>query len=292
MTAPIEQDGRRLDRPDVPRTGRRRKRWIIAAAVLLGVLTVADFGLASLAEHEVSQQARQKLNLRDDPSVAIHGFPFLPQAISGGYGHITIYSGGVHLTDTLREVALNVELRDVRAPLSDLAGGNTDSIRIGKLDGEAKIQASDIGRLAKINDLKIEPSPEEYVRNGSPQQIEPTTTTHEKEEEESNSTAGLKMQGKVDIAGLTTEITAYAVVELDGRSIKVTPHRLQFGNAQGNTIVPPEVQRMLMPQFGVTISPGALPFDVRPTGVRAEKGFLVLKGESRDVAFSGNRPPR
>jgi hypothetical protein len=65
-------------------------RIILAIVVVAGLLVAADFGFAALAEHRVSQQAREELDLEDDPSVTVHGFPFTTQALAGDYGHIEI----------------------------------------------------------------------------------------------------------------------------------------------------------------------------------------------------------
>lgn len=53
-------------------------------------------------------------------------------------------------------------------------------------------------------------------------------------------------------------------------------------------MVPEQVRQTLMPQFEATISPGSLPFDVRPTGVAVERGALMMQGTAKDVTFADN----
>src|SRR4030081_121376 len=131
VTRPVAQQDRRAprtDRTSKPR-GRRAKKLIVVLVVLAGLLVGADFGLAAFAEHTISQKARDQLKLANDPSVTITGFPFTTPALSGDYSHITVYAAGVRVNDTLRDVELNAELRNVTAPLSDLLAGNAKTIK-------------------------------------------------------------------------------------------------------------------------------------------------------------------
>ncbi|WP_158884416.1 LmeA family phospholipid-binding protein [Amycolatopsis anabasis] len=291
VSRPVTQDGRtpRGTTPDSRRRGRRARKIIIVLVVLAGLLVAADFGLAAIAEHAVSQKAREQLKLTDDPSVTIHGFPFSTQAIGGDYRHISIYAAGVPLQDKLRDVELTAELRDVTAPLSDLTSGNTGAIKIGKLEGQVKIKASDIARvepLTKVENLRIEPASEDYVKTGQDKkETEPTTTANAPDEDDSS--AGVRISGNVQIAGQKVEIFCFAMIELDNNTIQFTPERLQFGNDKETTIVPPEVQKALLPNFRASVDVGSLPFKVTPTAVKVESGSVTLKGEAKDVTFAG-----
>ncbi|ANN21495.1 hypothetical protein SD37_01855 [Amycolatopsis orientalis] len=267
---------------------------MIALAVLVVLLVGADFGAAAFAEHTISQKAREQLNLTNDPAVTVHGFPFLTQALSGDYSHITINAQGVAVPPKLRDVDFNAEMSDVKAPLSDLTSGNTKSIVIGTLKGEVTVKASDIAKQApldKIENLKIEPVTEDYVRNGENGQGETTPpTTNAQGEPIDSSSAGIRLSGNVQIAGQKVEIFCFAMIELNGQKISIEPKRLQFGNDKETTIVPQAVQDALLPNFNATIDTGALPFSVTPTSVRVNSGSVTIKGEGKNVAFSGAKP--
>ncbi|UQS21594.1 MULTISPECIES: DUF2993 domain-containing protein [Amycolatopsis] len=278
------------------RRGRRARRIVISLVVLLALLVGADFGLAAFAEHTVSQKAREQLKLTDDPSVTIHGFPFTTQAIGGDYGHIALSASGVPIKD-LRDVGVTADLYDVTAPLSDLVNGNTDAIRIGRLEAQVTIKASDINKvdpLTKIEDLRIEPSSIEYVETGQDaesgtdsgagdQQGQDGTT----EEEQDQSKAGIRISGYVQIAGQRIEIFCFAMIELHGTAIDIVPKRLQYGNDKETTVVPEAVQQALLPNFKATIDTGNLPFEVTPTAVQVNSGSVTIKGEAKNVTFSG-----
>ncbi|TKG73059.1 LmeA family phospholipid-binding protein [Prauserella endophytica] len=284
--------------PSRKRGGRRAKRLVVVLVVLAGLLVAADFGVAAFAEHTVSQKAREQLGLTEDPSVTIHGFPFTTQAISGEYDHITVSAQGVPAGDVLRDLAIRAELRNVTAPLSDLTSGQTDNINIGDLEGQITLKASDIAQVSPLNniqDLRIDPSTESYVRNGEGNDDSQSGSggsgddgaTESQQEDEDDSTAGVRLSGKVQIAGEEVEIFAFAMIELDGTTIRITPHRLQFGNDRETTVVPQEVQQALLPNFEADINAGDLPFTVTPTAIRVDPGSLTISGEARNVTFAG-----
>jgi hypothetical protein len=265
---------------------------VIALVVLVLLLVGADFGAAAFAEHMISQKARTQLQLSDDPSVTIHGFPFLTQALGGDYRHISVAAAGVPVAGKLQDVAVNAELEDVTAPLSDLANGNTKAITIGKLTGSVTIKAADLARLSpldKIKDLRIEPSTTEYVENGDSGQSEPTTTkTNADGQPVDESSTGVRISGHLQFAGKDLEIFCFAMIEADakGGTINFVPKRLQFGNDQETTVVPQAVQNALMPNFKAAISTKDLPLSVTPTGVRVQSGSVTIKGEATNVSFA------
>ncbi|MPY98831.1 MAG: DUF2993 domain-containing protein [Actinophytocola sp.] len=256
---------------------------------MLGALLVAaDFGFAAVAEHQVSQQARKQLDLSDDPGVTIHGFPFTTQALGGEYEHITLSADGVAVQDALRNLELIAELRNVTAPLNDVIEGNTDAIEIGELEGIVKIRQRDVGRLIKLPNLEIEPAAQEFVKSGDPKDEVSVKDLEERRDAMDSfpTTAGLRLATTTRIAGSKTEIVAYGILELTQTSVSIAPHRLEIGHDNGTTVVPPQVRESLLPQFRTTISPGSLPFNVRPSGVAVQQGAVIVQGKANNVTFA------
>ncbi|WP_439384579.1 LmeA family phospholipid-binding protein [Amycolatopsis lexingtonensis] len=293
VSRPVTRDDRPGPPPDARRRGRRARRWVIALVVLVLLLVGADFGAAAYAEHMISQKARTQLQLTDDPSVTIHGFPFLTQALGGDYRHISVSAAGLPVADKLQDVAVNAELENVSAPLSDLTAGNTKSITIGELTGSVTIKAADLARLSpldKIKDLRVEPSSTDYVENGDSGQSEPapTTTTGADGQPVDESSTGVRISGHLQFAGKDLEIFCFAMIEADakGGTINFVPKRLQFGNDQETTVVPAAVQKALMPNFKASINTKDLPLSVTPTGVRVQSGSVTIKGEATNVSFA------
>ncbi|MEC3977012.1 LmeA family phospholipid-binding protein [Amycolatopsis sp. H20-H5] len=296
VSRPVARDDRPVGQPDNRRRGRRVRRWVIVLVVLALVLVGADFGAAAYAEHTISQKAREQLgNLSQDPSVTVHGFPFLTQALSGDYSHISVYAAGVPVQDKLRDVELSAELENVTAPLSDLLAGNTKTIKIGSLKGQVTVKASDFARfspLDKVQQLKIEPVTEDYVKSGDSGQAESTPTptvtpTDADGQPIDSSTAGIRISGYVQVAGQKVEIFCFALISVKDKKIEISPNRLQFGNDKETTVVPPAVQKALLPNFRATINAGDLPFSVTPTAVRVNSGSVTIKGEAKNVTFTG-----
>lgn len=300
-------------------------------AVLVGLLVAADFGLAAVAEHTVSQQARKQLGLRTDPNVTVHGFPFTTQALAGEYDHISVQAKGIEVNDVLRSVAIQADLYDVRAPLGDLLAGDVSNVTIGELEGQVKLKESVIANippLTRIQNLNIEPTTEEYVRKGEAARMDPQEAREQGAEDNSGdsqdagqaggqgggqaaengdgagtgaggqdettepngdgdpSTTGIRISGDVRIAGEKVEIFAFAIVKLTDSTITIAPQRLQFARSDETTVVPPTVQRALLPTFRVDIDAADLPFTVTPTDIRVTSEAVIISGEAEDVRFS------
>ncbi|MDV6012464.1 DUF2993 domain-containing protein [Haloechinothrix sp. LS1_15] len=259
------------------------KRTLVIVAILGALVVGADFAFAAVAEHRISQQARAQLELDDDPAVEIHGFPFTTQALSGSYHRISISAAGVPVSDILRDLELEAELRDIEAPLSDVLDGNTDAITIGELEGTVKVSQADLGRAIKFPTLRITDATEEYVHSGD----DADDVTNGDEEPEYGSTAGIRLEATTDLAGEEdVEIVVYGVIELAGDQVRVEPKRVELDRGGGTTVIPEAVRENLLPQFATTIDPGTLPFGVIPSGVAVERGALIVQGEATDVRFA------
>lgn len=283
------RDGARPDPVSQRKRPRRTGTKLLVFLVVLGALLVAaDFGFATVAEHQVSQQTRKQLDLKEDPGVTIHGFPFTTQALGGEYEHITLSADGVAVQETLRNLELTAELRNVTAPLNDVLEGNTNAIEIGELEGIVKIRQRDIGRLIKLPNLEIEPAAQEFVKSGDPKDEVSVKDLDERRDamDDFPETAGVRLAATTRIAGTKTEIVAYGILKLSQTSVAIVPHRLEIGHENGTTVVPPQVRESLLPQFRTTISPGSLPFNVRPSGVAVEQGAVIVQGRANNVTFA------
>ncbi|OLT46353.1 hypothetical protein BJF85_17110 [Saccharomonospora sp. CUA-673] len=282
------------------------RRIITVLVLVVGVLVAVDFGAATFAEHTVSQQGKDQLGVENAPEVGIHGFPFLTQAIGGNYGRITVEAKSVPVQDMLRDVDVKAELRDVDAPLTDLTEGNVDNVNIGEVDGEVTLKASDINQISpldNIEDLRIAPSSEAYVRHGDGAGAQAQETDGDDSantggdsngengevgadgEDNDDASAGIRLSGKVKLAGQELEIYAFAMIRLSGTTVEITPQRLQFGNDRETTVVPQAVQQQLLPSFEADINTGDLPFTVTPTGVEVGNDSITVKGNAKDVVF-------
>jgi hypothetical protein len=286
-------------RPAPRKRSKAVRRLVITLVVLLGLLVVADFGAAAVFEYQVSKRARDQFDLADDPSVKVGGFSFLAQAISGEYGHVMIDAKGVPVEDTLRDLEVHIELRDVQAPLSDLVSGSLKEVKVREVEGQVKVKASDVNRavaenksaaVRSITNLTIDPVSEQDVATdpGSRTDAEQEAADRAAEQEIEDTTAGARICATVDIGGEETELCAFGIISLIDAKMTFTPARLEIRNSVlGTGALPPVLDATAKQALTFTLDPGELPFTVTPTAVTVDSGVLSVKGTASDVVLGG-----
>jgi hypothetical protein len=273
-----------------PKAKRSRTRPIvITLVVLLALLVGADFGGAAIAEYQVSKRAKAAFGLADDPAVTVNGFPFLTQAISGEYDHITVDAKGVPIKNILKDVEVHADLRGVQAPLSDLLAGRTDSIVVKEIEGQLRVKEADFNRALQANMLKVKTSDITNVTIGpaSEKRVTAAPGTESDADNENadakalkaeaeDQTAGVRVGARVDFAGQPTDIVVFGIVSLENAKLKVTAKRIELGNALGSNLLAPAIQSQLLPLFNVNLDPGTLPVKLTPTAVLVDPGSISL----------------
>jgi hypothetical protein len=288
--------------PPRPATGKRRskrvRRLVITLVVLIGLLVVADFSAAAIFEYQVSKRARDQFDLSDDPAVKVGGFSFLAQAISGEYGHVTIDAKGVPVEDTLRDLEVHIELRDVQAPLGDLVSGSLKEVKVREVEGQVKVKASDVNRaiasnknnlIRSITNVKIDPISEQDAITDPDTRTDAEQEAAERaaEAEIEDTTAGARVCATANIGGDDTEMCAYGIISLvEGAKMTFTPNRIELSNSVlGGGQLSPDADALLKQILNFTLDPGKLPFTVTPTAVTVEPGVLSVKGTANDVVL-------
>jgi hypothetical protein len=283
-----------------PRTRRSRRvrRLVITLIVLIGLLVVADFSAAAIFEYQVSKRARDQFGLTDDPSVKVGGFSFLAQAVSGEYGHVTIDARGVPVEETLRDLEVHIELRDVQAPLGQLVSGDLKEVKVREVEGQVKVKASDVNRaiannknnlVRSITNVTIDPVSEQDVLTDPDDRTDAEQEAAERaaKAEIEDTTAGAKICATANIADEDTELCAYGIVSLvEGAKMTFTPNRIELTNTVlGDGQVASDVEGMFKQALTFNLDPGKLPFTVTPTAVTVEPGVLSVKGTANDVVL-------
>jgi hypothetical protein len=288
--------------PSRPAPRKRRKavrRLVVTFVVLLGLLVVADFAAAAMFEYQVSKRAREQFKLADDPSVKVGGFSFLAQAVSGEYGHVMIDAKGVPVEDTLRDLEVHIELRDVQAPLGELVSGSLKEVKVREVEGQVKVKASDVNRavaqnenaaVRSITNLTIDPVSEQDVATNPDDRTAAEQEAAERaaEQEIEDTTAGARICATVDIGGEETELCAFGIISLVDAKMTFTPGRLELRNSVlGSGELPPVLDAAAKQALTFTLDPGELPFTVTPTAVTVDSGVLSVKGTASDVVLGG-----
>lgn len=104
-----------------------RKVLLVLLILLAGGVVAADRLGVAAAQNEIGKQVAAQYSLQEQPDVTIHGIPFLTQAIGGEYDHIDVSIGdwtqqGVTVKD------VKIDMRGVKAPLSEVASGNSANV--------------------------------------------------------------------------------------------------------------------------------------------------------------------
>ncbi len=276
------------------------RRLVITLVVLIGLLVVADFSAAAIFEYQVSKRARTQFGLSDDPAVKVGGFSFLAQAVSGEYGHVTIDAKGVPVEDTLRDLEVHVELRDVQAPLGELVSGSLKEVKVREVEGQVKVKASDVNRaiasnknsaIRSVTNLTIDPVSEQDVLTDPDTRTDAEQEAAERaaEAEVEDTTAGARICATVDVGGEETELCTFGIISLvQGAKMTFTPGRIELSNSVlGTSQLPPTLDAAVKQALNFTLDPGKLPFTVTPTAVTVEPGVLSVKGTASDVVLGG-----
>jgi hypothetical protein len=258
------------------------KKLAIILVIVFGLLVVADFGAASAAEYQVSKQMRAQLQLSEDPSVRINGFPFLAQAAMGDFRDVQLQAQAVKVGQ-LSEVGLEANLHHAKVSAADMIAGKANKLDVAEIVGRARLKSSDVGRLIGITDLTIVPAPKDALSGvpggGSDRTQTPGTTVDQTK-------TTIQLDGSVNIAGADNKVRVIAVLSLLNGQMKIEPRKLELNNnALGPIPLPPLFQKSVLQQFTTTLDPGMLPFRISPTAVRAEEGALVVEGTAHDVTI-------
>lgn len=270
------------------------KKLVITLVVVLGLLVAADFGAAAVAEYQVSQKMRTELDLKKAPAVHINGFPFLTQAVTGDFRDVEIKAKGVHVGQ-FTEVGIQADLHHAHISTADVLAGKANRLEVEELVGRVRLKASDIGRFIGVNDLNINPAPpsalkdDESSSNGSDSSDGSAGSGSGQGsglDTNDPTTAVIKLDGTVNIAGTDNHVTVVAVLSLVDGKLRIAPRELKLDNSAIGPIPLPEMfEKSVLQRFTATLDPGMLPFRVTPTAVRVEPGALIVEGTARNVTI-------
>lgn len=119
------------------------RRLFVFFLVLLGLAVGGDFLLRGWAERRAAGHVQERLELDQEPTVSLGGWPFLFSALDGHFPDVGVETGpiaaeGVRLDD------VQLRFRDVEISFGDAVGGGTESVRTSGGRGEAFIGAAAI----------------------------------------------------------------------------------------------------------------------------------------------------
>ncbi|TDD83300.1 DUF2993 domain-containing protein [Actinomadura rubrisoli] len=190
-----------------------RKVLLVLLVLVVGGVVVADRLGVRIAQNEIGKQVAAQYSLQEQPDVTIHGIPFLTQAVGGEYDHIdVVISAWTQQGVTIQDV--KVDMRGVKAPLSEVISGNSDNVTARTATASAVIPYEVIKKQAPREVKSIGPK-------GDDLSVELTGT----------------------VAGLPVDGTATVAVKPTARGIAVTP--LSVGSKGGAQVPMALVRRQL-----------------------------------------------
>jgi hypothetical protein len=163
---------------------------LVVLLLLVGLAVVADRVGVGIAEDRVGQVIAERGQLAGQPEVDIGGFPFLTQAVRGTYEDVRISLTAADLAQP-EGTRVDVSLRGVHVPLSDVLSGSVKEVPVDRIDGTATLSYALLS-----------------------QQLGPGTTL-------TRDGDGLRVERTLQLAGLTVPVTAVGTLTLDGNDLVV-----------------------------------------------------------------------
>jgi LmeA-like phospholipid-binding len=251
---------------------------VLATATAMVVIAVGtDFGAAIYAEYRLARSVRNAANLRWDPSVAILGFPFIPQAADRRYDEIEIRANGVE-HPVVGQVALEATLHDIDLADASWLVGPDAKLPVGKAESRIRIDSTHVGRFMGIPDLLVEaPTRESNDATGG--------TT----ESGISSNRGLVFTGTPKKAGYDEKVSIavdLSIAGADHTTLVLTAAGVLTGPGTADQPVPEDKKDAVLAAFSAHLPGQKLPFGLTPTAEGARGSDIIIEGIAEGVTIS------
>ncbi len=241
---------------------------VAVLTVLLGAVGV-DFGTAIVAEYRLSRAVRTANDLHWDPSVAILGFPFIPQAMRHHYRELEIKATGVEQPH-VGEASLEATMHDIDLTHTSWLIGPDAVLPLGKLESRIIIDSSHLGAFMNMKDLIVEaPSRETNDATGG--------TT----ESGISDSHGLVFTGTPTAAGFHERVSVSVDLTTAGpdhTTLVMTPTGVLTGPNTADQEVPDDKRDAVLNAFRAELPDQRLPFGLAPTSQGARGSDVIIEG--------------
>ncbi|MGB7359251.1 MAG: mannan chain length control protein LmeA [Mycobacterium sp.] len=256
-----------------------RKLVIGALATLTAVLVGAvgaDFGGAIFAEYRLARSVRSAADLNWDPSVAILGFPFAPQAMRGHYDEVEIKASGVdHAvvgTASLEATLHSVDLGDNSWLIPPDA-----TLRVGEVESRIIIDSTHVGRYLGVTDLLVEAPT-----------VETNDSTGGTTESGISSNRGLVFTGTPTKAGFDQKVSIAVDLSIAGpeaTTLVMTATGVLTGPGTADQEVPEDQLPEVLAAFSTSLPGQKLPFGIAPTSEGARGSDVIIEGIAENMTI-------
>jgi hypothetical protein len=135
----------------------------VAVGVLLGATVVGDRVTVGVAERALASEVQQTEQLIVEPSVDIHGFPFLTQALGGRYDQIDLRARGLQ-REGLTVARFEATLRGVDIGFIDAMSGDVGAVPVDEVNATAYVTFREIERRIGNRGLRLSAAGDRSVR--------------------------------------------------------------------------------------------------------------------------------
>lgn len=251
----------------------------IAATVLSVALAAAgvDFGAAIAAEYRLSRAVRGAADLSWDPSVAILGFPFIPQAVRHHYDEIEIKATDVAHPHVER-AALEATMHSIGISEASWLIRPDAPLPIGKLESRIIINSAHLGRFMDLKDLMVEAPT-----------VETNDATGGTTESGISASEGLVFTATPRSAGFDEQVSVsvdLSIVGPERTTLVFTPTGVLTGPGTADQEVPADQLAAVLDEFRATLPDQRLPFGVAPTSQGARGSDVIIEGITEDITVT------
>ena len=243
-------------------------------AVVVGAIGV-DFGAAIYAEYRLSRTVRSAAQLNSDPSVAILGFPFIPQAAERHYNEVEIKANDV-VHPRVGKASLEATLHSVDLTDASWLIRPVAQLPVGKLESRIIIDSAHLGRYMGIKDLLVEAPP-----------VETNDATGGTTESGISGSEGLVFTGTPPSAGFDERVSVAVDLSItDQTTLVFTPTGILTGPGTAEQNVPEDKLDTVLAAFRSSLPDQTLPFGVAPTARGARGSDIIIEGITEGVTIT------
>jgi hypothetical protein len=245
-------------------------------AVVAGAVS-ADFGAAIYAEYRLARTVRIAAGLNWDPSVAILGFPFIPQAMRRHYDEVEIRASGVD-HPVVGKASLETTLHSINLDEASWLVRPDAKLPVGKVESRIIIDSTHVGRFMGINDLLVEAPPRET-----------NDATGGTTESGISSSRGLVFTGtpkKADFHEKVSIAVDLSVAGPDQTTLVLTATGVLTGPGTADQSVPEDKTAAVLAEFSTTMPGQELPFGIAPTSEGARGSDIIIEGIAEGVTIT------
>jgi len=217
------------------------RKLLVLLLVLAGLAVGVDRAGAALAANEAEQRLVTEGFV--DPSVTVHGFPFLTQLADRRFDRVTVDADRLQVPEG--------EAQAVSAELLDVRGGRTGPVEVATVRADGTVPYDVVRAAVDLPALQISA--------GAAGQVEVVQT--------------------VEVAGQSLDVVAQARVRVRGDRIRIVPTAL--GTAEGT--LPPGLTRQLMDLVTFEYRLPELPEGLALEEVRAGPDGFEVRVTGEDV---------